>query len=160
MRFRLALPLPLLLAASLTACLDVDDGCTTSIETTTFNPALNVDLAASAIISGGTYYRDLTPGSGEVVATGQILSVRYVGWLANGVKFDETAPGSPNFTFTLGAGQVVAGWDAGLPGMRVGGLRQLVIPASQGYGNNPVGPIPGCSILVFNVNVVTATTPQ
>lgn len=157
MRFRFALPL--LAAASLTACLDVDDGCITSIETTTFHPALNVDLAASAILPGGTYYRDLTPGSGAVVASGQVLSVRYVGWLANGVKFDETAPGAPNFTFTLGAGRVVPGWDAGLPGMRVGGLRQLIIPASQGYGRNPVGPIPGCSILVFNVNVVAATTP-
>lgn len=145
----------LLLALASAACLTDESPPDPDIPSTVFNPLLNVDISASTLLPGGTYYRDLTPGTGEVVATGQTLNVRYVGWLVNGLKFDETIPGGPTFQFQLGSGQTIAGWDAGLPGMRVGGLRQLIIPPSQGYGRVPPSGIPPNAILVFNVNVVS-----
>ncbi len=146
---------PLLAILALPGCLTEESPPDPDIPSTVFNPLLNVDISASTRLPSGTYYRDLTPGTGEVVATGQTINVRYVGWLVNGQKFDETIPGGPTFQFQLGAGQVIAGWDAGLPGMRVGGLRQLIIPPSQAYGRVPPSGIPPNAILVFNVNVVS-----
>lgn len=146
---------PILAVLALPACLTDDSPPDPDIPSTVFNPLLNVDISASTLLPGGTYYRDLTPGTGAVVATGQTLNVRYVGWLVNGQQFDGTTPGGPTFQFELGSGGVIAGWDAGLPGMRVGGLRQLIIPPSQAYGRVPPAGIPPNAILVFNVNVVS-----
>lgn len=146
---------PLLAVLALPACLTDESPPEPDIPSTVFNPLLNVDLSASTLLPSGTYYRDLTSGTGEVVATGQTLNVRYVGWLVNGQQFDATTPGGPTYQFVLGSGGVIAGWDAGLPGMRVGGLRQLIIPPSQGYGRVPPPGIPSNAILVFNVNVVS-----
>jgi peptidylprolyl isomerase len=127
-----------------------------SIEETTFASALGVNLAASTKTANGVYYRDIVVGTGAVVASGQNISIRYTGWLSNGVQFDTNLPASNPLTFKLGAGDVIDGFDEGLAGVRVGGRRQIIVPPSLGYGPYDYGPIPGNSILVFNVEVVGA----
>ena len=83
--------------------------------------------------------------------------MHYTGWLANGTQFDTNgANDDSGFSFVLGTGNVIAGWHLGIAGMRVGGQRQLIIPPSLGYGAQANGTIPGNSILVFNVTIVSA----
>lgn len=125
------------------------------IESTSFAPELQVDLPASTKAASGLYYRDIDPGSGPAIVPGQQVSVVYTGWLVNGQQFDSNAGGSP-FSFRLGAREVIDGWDQGVAGMRVGGKRQLIIPAALGYGPSGSGPIPPNAILVFNVEVISA----
>lgn len=127
-----------------------------AIESASFAPALGVDLAASTKTPTGVYYRDLTIGTGTVVAAGQQVAVHYDGTLADGTRFDQNGPGDQPFSFKVGNREVIDGWDAGVVGMRVGGKRQLIIPPALGYGPNTYGPIPGNSILVFTVEVVSA----
>ena len=146
----LACALPLLL----TACKNPETPVP-RIETTTFAPSLGVDLSQMTKTSSGLYWRDLTVGTGSGIAwSGMHPSVYYTGWLANGTQFDARQPPQDPFTFTLGVGQVIAGWDEGIVGMRVGGKRQLIIPPALGYGEIQVGPIPSNSILVFTVELV------
>jgi FKBP-type peptidyl-prolyl cis-trans isomerase FkpA len=102
---------------------------------------------------------DLRLGSGATAKAGDTLTVNYTGWLYDpskgdfkGLQFDSSAGAQP-FSFTLGAGQVIAGWDQGLVGMNVGGLRRLVIPPSLGYGSIRNGPIPPYSTLVFEIEL-------
>jgi FKBP-type peptidyl-prolyl cis-trans isomerase len=99
--------------------------------------------------------KDVVVGTGPVVANGETLSMRYVGWLPNGTKFDSTGSG-PAFEFVLGQGQVIQGWDQGVAGMRVGGTRVLTIPPELGYGEQGAGAIPPNSCLRFEVKVVAA----
>ncbi len=154
-------PLPALLPALilLGACLTEDSPPEPVIEDTVFAPSLAVDLAASTRLPSGMYIRDLTVGAGAVVQPGQVVSVRYTGWLADGTKFDERGPGAQPLVYPHAAGYVIAGWDIGLAGMRVGGVRQLVIPPDLGYGRLGQGPIPGNAILVFRVDLVAAQDP-
>ncbi|MGH7592855.1 MAG: FKBP-type peptidyl-prolyl cis-trans isomerase [Gemmatimonadales bacterium] len=122
-----------------------------TIATATFGPALGVDLKASTTTGTGLYYRDLAVGDGPVATRGAQLSVNYTGWLADGTEFESSA-----YSFQLGAGSVIPGWDEGLVGMRVGGKRQLIIPADLAYGANGQGKIPPNAILVFNVELTEA----
>ncbi|HEX2722504.1 MAG TPA: FKBP-type peptidyl-prolyl cis-trans isomerase [Gemmatimonadaceae bacterium] len=133
---------------------DVEEPVSVSIEKTTFASSLGVNLAASTRTANGVYYRDITVGSGPVVANGQQITVRYTGWLSNGTQFDSNT--TTGFPFVLGIGRVIAGWDEGLQGIRVGGKRQLIIPPSMGYGSSGNGPIPGNAVIVFNVEVVSS----
>lgn len=103
---------------------------------------------------------DLTVGAGPEAASGRRLAVNYTGWLYDpgrpdhkGQQFDSSA-GRGAFTFTLGVGQVIRGWDQGFAGMRVGGTRRLVVPPSLGYGAAGNGPIPGNATLVFDVELL------
>jgi FKBP-type peptidyl-prolyl cis-trans isomerase FkpA len=103
---------------------------------------------------------ELRAGTGSEAATGKTLSVNYAGWLYDpaatdnkGALFD-TNVGGAAFTFTLGVGQVIAGWDEGLVGLKVGGVRRLVIPPSLGYGPSGNGPIPPNAALVFEVELL------
>jgi FKBP-type peptidyl-prolyl cis-trans isomerase FkpA len=125
------------------------------IESTTFAPSLGVDLAASTRTPSGLYIRDIVEGKGATIATGQTVAMRYVGSFANGEVFDSNPAPKPVFSFQLGAGRVIQGWDEGLVGMKVGGKRQLVIPSTLAYGPNDYGPIPGGSVLVFTVEAVS-----
>jgi FKBP-type peptidyl-prolyl cis-trans isomerase len=102
--------------------------------------------------------KDEVVGTGAVAAAGDTVTVNYVGALTNGTVFDasakhpETASG---FTFALGAGQVIKGWDQGIVGMKVGGKRMLAIPASLAYGNRAMGDaIPANSALIFEVELL------
>lgn len=97
---------------------------------------------------------DVIVGTGELVLPGDLLTVHYVGTLANGVKFDSSIDRGVPFQFTLGAGQVIQGWEMGFTGMKVGGKRRIVIPPSLGYGEIPNGPIPAGSTLIFEVELV------
>jgi peptidylprolyl isomerase len=136
-------------------------GCVNSptavpIEQTTFDPSLGVNLAQSTKLPSGLYYRDITVGTGTTLASGQTVGMRYAGYFANGETFDSNQAPAPAFSFPLGAGKVIRGWDEGIVGMKVGGRRQLIIPPSLGYGSNDYGPIPGNSVLVFTVDAISA----
>ncbi len=102
----------------------------------------------------GLEYEDIVVGSGPEAQSGQQVSVHYAGTLQNGQKFDASRDHGGPFEFTLGAGQVIKGWDEGVAGMRVGGKRKLIIPPSLGYGNRAIGPIPPNSTLVFEVELL------
>ncbi len=145
--------LSIALALALAAC--VVPVTIATVETTQFNPSLKVDLKASTKASNGEYYRDLVPGPGAALATGQTLSVHYTGWLADGTRFDSNVGGAA-FPFVLGAGQVIAGWERGFDGAHVGGTRQLLIPPGLAYGLTGQGNIPGNAVLVFNVQIDSA----
>ncbi len=99
---------------------------------------------------------DLQPGSGETAKVGDTLVMKYYGTLASdGALFDENYTKATGFTFTLGKGEVIKGWDEGLVGMKVGGERRLVIPAALGYGDVGSPPtIPANSDLVFVVKLL------
>jgi FKBP-type peptidyl-prolyl cis-trans isomerase len=97
---------------------------------------------------------DIVLGSGAEAVAGSIITVHYVGTLESGQKFDSSIDRGQPFQFMLGAGQVIAGWDQGFEGMKVGGKRKLTIPPSLGYGPNAVGPIPANSTLIFEVELL------
>jgi peptidylprolyl isomerase len=127
-----------------------------SIATATFADSLDLDLAGSTRNEAGLYWRDLVVGEGDTVKSGQVVEVSYDGRLPDGSQFDATKPGDP-FSFRAGVGQVIAGWDQGVVGMRVGGKRQLIIPATLGYGASGAGGvIPPNAVLVFTVEVHAA----
>ena len=121
--------------------------------------ATGLDAAASSLIPNATdptlKYRDLLVGTGATVVTGQQVAVHYSGCLTTGVKFDENNNADPAFVFTTGTTppQVIAGFDLGVVGMKVGGRRQLVIPPALGYPNGQ-NAIPPNSTLVFTVDMV------
>ena len=98
---------------------------------------------------------DLTVGTGATAVNGDTVTVNYVGTLTNGSKFDSSIDRGQPFTFVLGAGQVIAGFDQGVVGMKVGGKRKLTIPPSLGYGIDPHGAIPGNSTLIFEVDLLS-----
>lgn len=120
----------------------------------TFAPELGIDLDAMTRTSSGLYYQDVEEGDGAIATAGSTVSAYYRGWLPNGTLFDQRQPPDDPIRFPLGVGAVIAGWDEGVAGMRVGGVRKLVIPPSLGYGNQAVGPIPPNSVLVFEVALV------
>ena len=127
-----------------------------TVEATAFATALNVNLAASTKTSNGLYYRDVTVGTGVAAIATNEISVYYVGYLANGNVFDSKLSPTAAFKFTLGAGKVIAGWDQGIVGMKVGGRRQLIIPPSLAYGAAGSGSaIPPNSVLVFTVDLAS-----
>lgn len=125
---------------------------TQTISTTTTTTMPNDTTSATQL-----QMTDEIVGTGAVAAVGDTVTVNYVGAFTNGTIFDASAnhPQTANgFTFPLGAGQVIKGWDEGVVGMKVGGKRKLIIPASLGYGPNDYGSIPGNSTLVFEVELL------
>ena len=121
----------------------------------TFAAELGVDLSQMTLTASGLYFQDLVVGEGAEAVAGQTVTVHYTGWLHDGTKFDSSVDLGEPFRFTLGASQVIQGWDEGVQGMREGGERKLVIPASLGYGasGHPAG-IPGNATLVFDVELL------
>jgi FKBP-type peptidyl-prolyl cis-trans isomerase len=152
---RLSRALAVLAPLAFVACLNGTEPATypnIPIESTTFSPTLNVDLAASTKTASGLYYRDLAVGTGKTVASGDSVYVRYSGALSSGQVFDQRTPAQPTFDFKLGTGYVIPGWDQGLVGMKVGGTRQLIIPPALAYGSAGYYPaIPPNAVLVFNI---------
>jgi FKBP-type peptidyl-prolyl cis-trans isomerase FkpA len=97
----------------------------------------------------------LREGNGAVATAGQTVTVHYVGTLTDGKKFDSSRDRGQGFTFKLGAGQVIQGWDKGVAGMKIGELRKLTIPAEMGYGSRGFPPvIPANATLVFEVELL------
>ncbi len=113
--------------------------------------AFNVSQPAYTALAGGVKIATITPGSGAQIQSGQTASVLYTGYLAgNGQIFDASiSHGGTPFRFTLGAGQVIPGFDAGTAGMQPGETRVILIPPAEGYGATASGPIPGHSTLIF-----------
>ena len=115
--------------------------------------------AAAVALPGGTVATDTRIGTGQVAVAGSSVTVHYTGWLdagggKHGKQFDSSVGKTP-FVFPLGGGQVIAGWDEGVAGMRVGGKRTLLIPAAQGYGERGAGDdIPPGAALVFDVELL------
>ena len=105
----------------------------------------------------GLQYIDVVQGTGAEARPGQRVTVHYTGWLTDGTKFDSSRDRHDAFQFALGGGQVIQGWDQGVAGMRVGGQRRLIIPASLGYGaRGAAGVIPPNATLIFDVELLKA----
>jgi peptidylprolyl isomerase len=101
-------------------------------------------------------YTDLKIGQGSEAVTGKIVEVHYVGWLENGTKFDSSRDRDRPFTFRLGTGDALKGWDEGLLGMKVGGKRKLVIPPELGFGKQGVGSVvPPNAVLLYEFELLS-----
>ncbi|HPE80640.1 MAG: FKBP-type peptidyl-prolyl cis-trans isomerase [Gammaproteobacteria bacterium] len=110
---------------------------------------------AEKITDSGLKYEDLVEGDGAVASSGQQVSVHYTGWLTDGSKFDSSHDRQQPFSFSLGRGMVIRGWDEGVAGMKVGGKRKLTIPPQLGYGAHGAGGvIPPNATLVFDVELL------
>ncbi|MCG1018173.1 MULTISPECIES: FKBP-type peptidyl-prolyl cis-trans isomerase [Burkholderiaceae] len=111
---------------------------------------------ATVTTVSGLQYDDLIEGTGTQVQAGQTVNVHYTGWLTDGQKFDSSKDRNQPFSFALGAGMVIQGWDEGVQGMRVGGVRRLTIPPRLGYGARGAGGvIPPNATLVFEVELLS-----
>ena len=117
-----------------------------------FDASLGVDLTQMTKTASGLYYQDLVLGDGAAAQTGDQVTVHYTGWLHDGTKFDSSLPGDP-VTFSL-AGNLIQGWKEGVPGMKVGGKRKLVIPPNLAYGKRGQGIIPKNATLVFDIDLI------
>jgi FKBP-type peptidyl-prolyl cis-trans isomerase len=119
---------------------------------------LSAAVFALALLSqgGGLVIKDIKVGTGVGAKTGDALTVNYVGTLTNGTKFDSSKdPGRTPFDVTLGAHQVIPGWEQGLLGMKIGGTRKLVIPPSLAYGDRGAGGvIPPNATIIFMVDLL------
>jgi len=105
--------------------------------------------------ASGLKIEELKQGDGDVAVAGKTVSVHYTGWLTNGTKFDSSKDRKQPFEFPLGGGRVIKGWDEGVQGMKVGGIRKLTIPSSLGYGSRGAGGvIPPDATLVFEVELL------
>lgn len=144
-------PMLIIAALSTLAC---GDGVLTDPTNADFDAALNVDLAAMTRTSSGLYLQDLVTGTGDEAVWGTTVSVHYEGWLRDGTKFDSSRDRGQVFVFPLGDHLVIPGWDEGVAGMRVGGIRKLVIPPLLGYGEAGAGGIPGNAWLVFDIELL------
>jgi FKBP-type peptidyl-prolyl cis-trans isomerase FkpA len=122
------------------------------------HPSLLKDIAMTTTTTpSGLQYEDTVLGTGAIAKAGQNVKVHYTGWLYNdgvqGAKFDSSKDRGQPFAFSLGAGQVIKGWDEGVQGMSVGGTRRLVIPSELGYGARGAGGvIPPNATLLFEVD--------
>jgi len=119
-----------------------------------YAPSLEVDLAGMRRTPSGLFVQDLAEGAGATAEPGKRVAVHYTGWLPNGREFDSSRGRAP-IEFSLGAGQVITGWDEGVAGLREGGRRKLVIPPDLAYGERGAGGIiPPGATLVFDVELV------
>lgn len=127
-------------------------------QSVTYAPALGVTLSQFTQLPSGVYYRDLAVGSGAVVETTSTVGVTYKGYLADGRVFDSSST-TASVSFPLV--NTVPGFRHGLAGARQGSRRQLIIPPAQGYGNRTTANnrIPAGSVLFFDVNINSVTTP-
>ena len=102
----------------------------------------------------GLEYHDIMVGTGKEAHRGDRVRVHYTGWLTNGQKFDSSVDRGQPFMFQIGQG-VIQGWSEGVQGMKVGGKRQLRIPADLAYGSRGIGPIPPNSTLIFDIELLS-----
>jgi len=119
----------------------------------TFSPELEIDLAAMQVTPSGLYVQDLAEGVGPVARSTSLVTVHYVTWLSDGSVVD-TSLGAEPFTFRLGGSEVIRGWNQGIPGMKVGGRRKLVVRPGLGYGGRGNANVPPDATLVFELQLV------
>ncbi|MEO8411332.1 MAG: FKBP-type peptidyl-prolyl cis-trans isomerase [Propionivibrio sp.] len=113
---------------------------------------------STTITDSGLQIEEVKIGDGEAAAPGRFVSVHYTGWLTNGKKFDSSKDRDEPFEFPLGQRNVIAGWDEGVQGMRIGGIRKLTVPPELGYGARGArGVIPPNATLVFEVELLDIT---
>ena len=150
---------PFFLVLSLFAVLGAASGCGsanksgTTSATSTSSP-MKVSGQPTTTASGLQYW-DIVVGTGATAAPGNTVKVHYTGFLTTGEKFDSSRDRGEPFSFPLGAGQVIKGWDEGVAGMKVGGQRQLRIPPQLGYGAvGAGGAIPPNATLIFDVELL------
>ncbi len=142
----MSLPRPSIAFAAVVVCL-ATVGCT--------------DNPSSPTVAAPFSQTDLRVGIGTEAAIGGLLTVNYTGWLYDLSKTDQkglvfdTSLGKSPFTFSLGSAQVITGWEVGVLGMRVGGIRRLVIPPSMAYGDQRAGAIPPNTTLVFEIELLS-----
>ena len=133
---------------------DENDKQTSSI-TITPEPTSQVLSEEDTNEEGGTMQsEDIVVGTGDEAVAGKTVTVNYVGTLTDGTNFDASADHGQPFTFMLGAGNVIKGWDTGVVGMKVGGKRKLTIPPELAYGDQQAGSIPPNSTLVFEIELL------
>ena len=144
------------LAAALTLALVAcgDDPLGPDPEDVEFAASLGIDLDDMTEAANGLFFKDDVVGTGEIAAAGDSATVSYVLWLADG-----TSPDSGVFPFILGAGESIQGFDQGVTGMRVGGVRTVVIPASLAYGSIQFGAIPPDAVLVYELSLTAVVKP-
>jgi len=155
--------LSMILAVALVGALALA-GCNTKAETPTATAPAEVPAAEEpAPSTAGTPTADVTElkieeikvGTGAEAKPGDTVSVHYTGWLTDGTQFDSSKNSGQPFEFQLGQGMVIKGWDVGVAGMKVGGIRKLTIPADMGYGEQGAGGvIPPGATLVFEVELL------
>lgn len=118
-----------------------------------FAPSLEINLDEMTLLPSGVYIKDLTVGGGPEATDTSTIRVHYSGWLKNGQLFG-TSRGSNPLEFTLGNEEMIEGWEYGLPGMKEGGKRKLIIPPNLAYGSRGNGPIHPNATLVFEVELL------
>lgn len=105
--------------------------------------------------ASGLEVQEILVGAGAEAKAGMTVDVHYTGWLLDGTKFDSSVDRGKPFSFHLGAGEVIRGWDEGVAGMKVGGKRKLTIPPQLAYGSRQVGSIPPNSTLIFEIELLS-----
>jgi FKBP-type peptidyl-prolyl cis-trans isomerase FkpA len=129
-------------------------GCQSMSNTSDIPVTSTVDTTQLKHTASGLGIQELRVGTGAVAEPGRSVSVHYTGWLTDGREFDSSRRRNELFSFPLGRGHVISGWDEGVSGMKVGGRRKLVIPAALGYGEAGAGGvIPPNATLVFDVEL-------
>jgi FKBP-type peptidyl-prolyl cis-trans isomerase FkpA len=120
------------------------------------SPDMPTESSAPVVTTeGGVQVQDIKEGTGDMAEAGKSVSVHYTGWLIDGKKFDSSIDRNSPFSFKLGTGQVIKGWDEGVAGMKVGGIRKLTIPPDMGYGDKGAGGrIPPGATLIFQVDLL------
>ncbi len=120
------------------------------------NPANALPNLEMLIATSGLKWQDIKTGTGAMPEQGKTVVVHYIGWLKDGKKFDSSKDRNEPFSFTIGVGQVIKGWDEGVISMKKGGVRKLFIPSELAYGTRDVGDglIPANSMLVFEVELL------
>ncbi len=113
-----------------------------------------ITLENPTVTASGLRYQDLVVGDGPSPQPGQRVTVHYTGYFTDGRKFDSSRDRGQPFTFVLGVGQVIKGWDEGVASMKVGGKRLLYLPANLAYGSRGQGPIPPDTDLIFEVELL------
>jgi len=116
--------------------------------------ASGISGEGSSLAGSELVLQDVTVGEGAEAKEGDRVAVHYIGRLESGVVFDNSVEDGTPFVFTIGAGEVIDGWDQGIPGMQAGGRRILIIPPELAYGSAGIGPIPPNATLIFEVMLV------
>lgn len=124
-------------------------------QTIHFPDSLHIDLSTMTRTADGLYYKDIKEGTGEEAEAGDVAVVHYTGYLPNGKVFDENGESDPPYTFEMGIGRVIRGWDLGVQGMKKGGERLLVIPPDLAYGAKGADDaVPPNTTLVFAIKLL------